>query len=102
VEVHYVNAIPEKKIPFIGDMALRAFGHLKNKAIELIREQNIDFLWLPIPSYYNALLGRPIHKATGVPYGIDYIDPSVNGFPGQEKLFSKAWLSNQLSKILEP
>jgi len=103
VIVHLVNAKPiTSKKRLSGDLALRAFNPLKNKAIELIRSEKIDFVWLPIPSYYNALLGRPIHKATGVPFGIDYIDPWVNGFPGQEKILSKAWIANQLAKILEP
>ncbi|MBK3517672.1 glycosyltransferase family protein [Carboxylicivirga marina] len=103
VKVHFVDAQPiNSKKRIVGDLALRAYTQLKKKAIEIIKEEKIDFFWLPIPSYYNALLGRPIHKATGVPFGIDYIDPWVNGFPGQNKLFSKAWIANQLAKVMEP
>ncbi len=103
INVHLVAAKPiTSKNRLSGDLALRAFKNLKTKAIEIVKEEGIDFIWLPVPSYYNALLGRPIQKATGIPYGIDYIDPWVNGFPGQDKLFSKAWIANQLAKILEP
>lgn len=103
VKVHFVEAKPiTKKNRLIGDLALRAFSNLKHKAIEIIRKERIDFFWLPIPSYYNALLGNPIYKATKVPFGIDYIDPWVDGFPGQEKTFSKAWFANKIAKILEP
>ncbi len=103
VNVHFVDAKPiTSKKRMVGDLALRAYKQLKNKAIEIIKEEKIDFFWLPIPSYYNALLGRPIHKATSVPFGIDYIDPWVDGFPGQEKVLSKAWLANHLAKVLEP
>jgi hypothetical protein len=43
-----------------------------------------------------------LHKASGVKYGIDYIDPWVHYFPGSEKLLSRHWLSTKLSKFLEP
>lgn len=86
----------------VGDLTLKCFNNLKSRAIEIINNEKIDFVWYPIPSYYNALLARPIYKVTRVPYGIDYIDPWVNGFPGQDKLFSKAWIANQLAKVLEP
>nr|WP_321452402.1 hypothetical protein [uncultured Carboxylicivirga sp.] len=103
VKVHFVDAKPiTKKNRLIGDLALRAFSNLKHKAIDIIRQERIDFFWLPIPSYYNALLGNPIYKATKIPFGIDYIDPWVDGFPGQEKTFSKAWVANKIAKILEP
>jgi len=103
IEVHFVKAPTKgRKYKWIGDLTLRAYHQIKTRAIEIINTEKVDFVWLPIPSFYNALLGRPIHKATGVPYGIDYIDPWVNGFTGQGKLFSKAWIANQLAKILEP
>ena len=103
MDVRFVKVNPQNGVyRWFGDLTLRGFKSLRNKAIEIIRTEKIDFVWLPIPSFYNALLGRPIHKATGVPYGIDYIDPWVNGFAGQERVFSKAWISNQLAKVLEP
>lgn len=87
---------------FVGDITLRAFGELKKKAIELIKSRSIDFMWVPIPSFYSAILARQIHNKTTIPYGIDYIDPWVDSFVGQEKLFSKAWLSNRIAHFLEP
>lgn len=103
IDVRFVNVHSKKGVfKYIGDLALRGYQNFISEAIKIIKAEKVDFVWLPIPSYYNALLGRPIHKATGVPYGIDYIDPWVNGFPGQEKIFSKAWLANQMAKILEP
>lgn len=86
----------------IGDIGLRAFSFLKTKALELLKERKIDFIWIPIPSFYVAVLGRQLHAKTSVPYGIDYIDPWVDSFVGQEKFLTKAWLSNQVSKLLEP
>ncbi len=100
--VKYVDARPVPKIRFFGDIALRAFNNLYKGALKIINQQKIDFIWIPIPSFYTALLGRKIYKKTKIPYGIDYIDPWVNGFANQEKLFSRAWISNQMAKILEP
>lgn len=101
--VKYVDARPvPRRLRFIGDIALRAFSHLERGALQHIRSHQVDFIWIPIPAYYTAILGRRLHEKTGIPYGIDYIDPWVNGFPGQDNVFSRAWLSNQLAKILEP
>lgn len=103
VEVHYVNVHPRTGIyKLLGDLTLRGYSQIRDRAIEIIKTRNVDFVWLPIPSFYNALLGRPINRTTGVKYGIDYIDPWVDGFAHQERLFSKAWCANQLAKVLEP
>ena len=89
-------------IRLIGDIGLRAFFQLYKMAKELIKSQQIDFIWIPVPSFYTALLGRMLHKIKGTPYGIDYIDPWVDGFTNHEKKFSRAWLSNKLARFLEP
>ncbi len=49
-----------------------------------------------------ALLGPYLFKKTGIPYGIDYIDPWVHVFPGSDKIFSRHWFTTQLAKFLEP
>jgi len=87
---------------FIGDIGLRAFFQLRKRALELIQSEKIDFVYIPIPSFYTALIGPYLFKKTGVPYGIDYIDPWVHHFPGSDKLFSRHWFSTQLAKVLEP
>ena len=103
IKVYYTNAKkPPKKLRLIGDIALRALPNLYKEALKIIKEQPIDFIWIPIPSFYTAILGRLLHTKTKIPYGIDYIDPWVNGFVDFDKAFSRAWLSNQLAKILEP
>jgi len=102
LRVEKVNAFPVTKPRLIGDIGLRAFLQLYRKAKKLIREEQIDFLYIPIPSFYVALLGRWLHASTGVQYGIDYIDPWVHHFPGSNKLFSRHWLSTKLALWLEP
>ena len=102
LRIEKVEAKPVGKNRFIGDIGLRAFKQLYNKAKDLIKQEHFDFLYIPIPSFYCALLGRLLHNITGIKYGIDYIDPWVHHFPGSEKKFSRHWFSTQLAKILEP
>ncbi len=68
----------------------------------MIREEKFDFLFIPIPSFYCALLGRILHNATGIRYGIDYIDPWVHAFPGAKGISSRAWWATKLADVLEP
>ena len=102
IRVEFVNARKAKNIRLYGDISLRAFGNLKRKAIKIIDEEKVDCLWVPIPPFYTALIGRKVHDATGVPYVIDYIDPWVHNFPGSHKLFSRAKLASIIANFLEP
>lgn len=97
-----VKAYPVTKPRLIGDIGLRAFFQLYKKAKYLITQEKIDFLYIPIPSFYISLLGRWLHSSTGIKYGIDYIDPWVHHFPGSNKIFSRHWFSTQIAKLLEP
>ena len=102
LKIEKVNALPVTKPRLIGDIGLRAFFQLYKKAKQLIKNEKIDFLYIPIPSFYCALLGRWLHSTTKIKYGIDYIDPWVHQFPGSEKLFSRHWFSTHIAKFLEP
>lgn len=64
--------------------------------------EHFDFLYIPVPSFYCALLGRLLNRSTGIKYGIDYIDPWVHEFPGSNKIFSRHWWSTRLARWLEP
>jgi hypothetical protein len=86
----------------IGDIGLRGFFQLYKKAKQMLATEKFDFIYIPVPSFYCALLGRKLHRISGVPYGIDYIDPWVHVFPGSQKKFSRHWFSTQLAKMLEP
>ena len=100
--IEKVTAYTISRPRLIGDIGLRAFFQLRKRALELVKSEKIDFVYIPIPSFYTALIGRYLYKKTGVPYGIDYIDPWVHQFPGSNQLFSRHWFSTQLAKILEP
>lgn len=102
LRVEKVNAYKITKPRIIGDIGLRAFFQLYRKAKQLIQSEKIDFLYIPIPSFYCALLGRWLHNTTKIKYGIDYIDPWVHLFPGSNKLFSRHWFSSKVAQFLEP
>jgi hypothetical protein len=102
LRVEKVKAFPITKPRLIGDIGLRAFFQLYLKAKLLIQTEKIDFLYIPIPSFYCALIGRCLNTSTKIKYGIDYIDPWVHYFPGSEKVFSRHWFSTKLAMLLEP
>jgi hypothetical protein len=100
--IEKVRAFPITKPRLIGDIGLRAFFQLRSRALRLVQDNSIDFVYIPIPSFYTALIGPYLYRKTGVNYGIDYIDPWVHRFPGSDNLFSRHWFSTQIAKVLEP
>ncbi len=102
MRIEKVNALAITKPRLLGVIGLRDFFPLYKKAKQIIESETIDFLFISIPSFYCALLGRRLHTSTGIKHGIDYIDPWVHYFPGSEKVFSRHWLSTRLAMFLEP
>jgi hypothetical protein len=100
--IEKVSAFNVTKPRLIGDIGLRAFYQLRKRALELVQQEQIAFVYIPIPSFYVSLIGSYLKRKTGVKYGIDYIDPWVHVFPGSDKLFSRHWFSTKLAKWLEP
>jgi hypothetical protein len=101
-QIEKTDAYKITKPRLIGDIGLRAYFQLRRRALELINLKKIDFVYIPIPSFYSALIGPYLYKKTGVKYGIDYIDPWVHEFPGSDKYLSRHWFSTHLAKFLEP
>jgi len=100
IEVHQVKAYKVGKPRIIGDIGLRAFLQLKKAALKLLKEREIKFIWIPIPSFYIAILGRLLYNKTKIPYGIDYIDPWVRDISNRINL--RSVLSLRIAKLLEP
>jgi len=100
ISVYYTKARKITRPRIIGDIGLRAFKFLKKEALKIIYSQEIDFIWIPIPSFYVAILGRQLYEKTKIPYGIDYIDPWVRDISNRKNFRSRA--SNFIAKILEP
>ena len=84
----------------VGDVTLRSYRPLVRHATELVEREGFDFVHAFIPSFYGALVARAVHDQTGVPYGIDYIDPWVQ--PNRYPLGSKAWLTQRIARRMEP
>jgi hypothetical protein len=55
--IEKVSAFKVTKTRLIGDIGLGGYLQLRRRALELIRSEKIDFVYIPIPSFYMALLG---------------------------------------------
>lgn len=95
-----VRPVAVGRYRLVGDVVLRSFRSLLRRAIEIIDAEQIDLVYVLIPSFYGALLGRAIHERRGTPYGIDYIDPWVE--PNAYPFGSKTWAAQRLARVLEP
>ena len=102
LRIEKVKALKVTKPRLVGDIGLRSFYQLRKKALQLIRSEKFDFVYIPIPSFYTALIGPWLKRKTNINFGIDYIDPWVHDFPGSDNLFSRHWASSVLAKWLEP
>ncbi len=58
LRIEKVNAFHNTKPRIIGDIGLRAFFQLYKRAKHLVISEKVDFLYITIPSFYCALLGR--------------------------------------------
>lgn len=102
LRIEKVKAFNISKPRLVGDIGMRGFFQLYRRAKQLINTEPFDFVYIPIPSFYAALLGRWLHVTTKIKYGIDYIDPWVHAFPGREKLISRHRISEYIARFLEP
>lgn len=102
LHIEKVAAWKITKPRIIGDTGLRGLRTLYKRGKEIVINEKVDFLYVTIPSFYISLLGRLLHRSTGVSYGIDYQDPWVHNFPGSNRLFSRHWFATKISGILEP
>ena len=100
LRVEHVGAIPIRPVRFVGDVGIRGFVPMLRRILRIIDREPVDFLYIPIPSFYAALLGPLVKRMRGVPYGIDYIDPWVYTPTGRENL--KAKVSLGVARLLEP
>lgn len=96
------KALRTRPLRAVGDIGIRGLRWHYSALLGLARRGEIEFLHITIPSFYSAMLGRLIKQKSGIPYGIDYIDPWVHHFPGADRLFSRAWVSTRLAEWLEP
>lgn len=100
LRVEQVGALPTRPVRVVGDIGIRGFVPMLRKIMAIVDREKIDFLYIPIPSFYAALLGRIVYFMRAIPYGIDYIDPWVQPATGNEKIKARASLA--LARVLEP
>lgn len=102
LEIIRTPALPTKPLRVVGDIGIRGMPWHLRTLRRLFDERRIDFLHITVPSFYSAMLGDLLYRRRRVPFGIDYIDPWVHSWPEAERRFSKAWLSMNLARLLEP
>jgi hypothetical protein len=102
LEVIRAGALPTKPIRLVGDLGIRSLPYYYRAIARLAEQGKIDFVHFTVPAYNASLIGRLIHRKYGIPYGIDYIDPWVYESPADDRVFSKAWLSQVWAKLAEP
>lgn len=96
------KAFGVKPFKIIGDLGLRSIYWHYKALCQLVEEEKIDLLFIPIPPNYSSILGYLINRKYGIPYAIDYIDPWVTEIGKSARILSKAWISHYLAKFLEP
>lgn len=105
IDVRKVSAFPVftlfgKRV--LGDIGIRAWFQMRRRMINILRNESVDFIWIPIPSWYTSLLGRVACRKFNIPFGIDYIDPWVYQLTAYEGTFSRQWWTRQVAMRLEP
>ena len=60
--IEKVTALKVTKPRLIGDIGLRSFFQLRKRALNLVQKENIDFVYIPIPSFYVSLIGQYLLK----------------------------------------
>lgn len=101
-EIVRVRALATRPIRVVGDVSVRAFPWMLEAVTRLCTERRIDLVMLPIPPNYGSIIGPLNKRRTGVPYGVDYIDPWVHHWPASRRTLSKAWFAHMIGAALEP
>jgi len=105
VEVIRVRAKPVRTFlgkRLVGDISLRGWPALKEKAESILSHQKVDFIWFSLPPWYTSLLGRLLKRKFNVPFGIDYRDPWIFERAEHQKGFNRALATAVVARILEP
>ena len=72
-----VKALNQKKTRKfgIGDLGLRMIPYLLPAIKKAAKKEKPDFILYPVPPWYILLIAPFIKRKTGIPFGIDFIDP---------------------------
>lgn len=102
LRIVHAKTMSTRPVRLVGDIGIRSFWGCYRALAKLAKAREIDFVMVTIPSNFLAPVGRLVHLRNGLPFGIDYQDPWVNRWTGNETPLSRAWASNKLAELLEP
>jgi hypothetical protein len=82
VPIERVGALPLglTRMAGVGNVGLRAFGHLYRAGLRLIRSRSIDLVFFSTTMFPAMALGRLWKARTGVPFVLDMQDPWINDY----------------------
>lgn len=84
----------------IGDLGLRMIPYLLPAIKKAAKKEKPDFILYPVPPWYILLISPYIKRKTGIPYGIDFIDPWFVGNIPQNANFKKI-ISQKIARRFE-
>jgi hypothetical protein len=84
----------------IGDLGLRMIPYLLPSIKKAAKKEKPDFILYPVPPWYILIIAPLIKRKTGIPYGIDFIDPwFVGSIPANANLKKK--ISQKIARKFE-
>lgn len=84
----------------IGDLGLRMIPYLLPAIKKTAKKEKPDFILYPVPPWYILLIAPLIKRKTGIPYGIDFIDPWFIGEIPKDANFKKR-VSQKIAHLFE-
>ncbi len=104
VEIVKVPAIPLRYTrPFgIGEISLRAWSTLRRTTLELLAKRRFDVVLITGGPFYPMLLASEIKRRSKAAVVLDFQDPWVSQWGGQQSILGKAGLAHLLATCLEP
>lgn len=85
----------------VGDLGLRMLPYLTKALRKHAKIEKPVFMLYPVPSWYVLMVAPRVKRITGVPYGIDFIDPWVHPMDERERSVKKRlshWISRRMEK----
>lgn len=87
----------------IGDLGLRMLPFLVSALRKYAKIQKPVFILYPVPPWYILTIAPLVKSITGVPYGIDFIDPWVHDLdPSETSSFKKKasqWIARRMERM---
>ena len=82
LEIIRTSAIPARltRLLRFGDLGLRSFCHLWFAMNRVLRQREVDLVFISIPPNASMVLGRMAYAQFGIPYILDYQDPVVSEY----------------------